>query len=266
MDTQRPIVSIRGISKSFGGIVALNEVDLAIAPGTVHALIGPNGAGKTTLVNIVSGLYQPDRGAIEILGVETRLSSLHDAARQGIARTFQTIKLFGSMTAREHVMVGCEMQSGAGMWDALFRTRRSRDEEQRRRAIANELLTLVGLYEFADAPADSLAYGHRRLLEVARALAARPRLLLLDEPAAGLVASEIEMLARVIDRLRASGLAVLLVEHHMDLVIAVSDTITVLEYGRVISRGDVETVRNDPVVVEAYLGTGGEHELSAVAG
>jgi ABC-type branched-subunit amino acid transport system ATPase component/ABC-type branched-subunit amino acid transport system permease subunit len=265
-DVQSPIVSIRGVSKSFGGIVALNEVDLAIAPGTVHALIGPNGAGKTTLVNIVSGLYRPDRGAIEILGIETRLSSLHDAARQGIARTFQTIKLFGSMTAREHVMVGCEMQSGAGLFDALFRTRRSRDEEQRRRAIADELLTLVGLYEFSGAPADSLAYGHRRLLEVARALAARPRLLLLDEPAAGLVASEIEMLAGVIDRLRASGLAVLLVEHHMDLVIAVSDTITVLEYGRVISRGDVETVRNDPVVVEAYLGTGGEHELSAVAG
>lgn len=265
-DAQTPIVSIRGVSKSFGGIVALNEVDLAIAPASVHALIGPNGAGKTTLVNIVSGLYRPDRGTIEVLGIETRLSSLHDAARQGIARTFQTIKLFGSMTAREHVMVGCEMQSGAGLWDALFRTRRSRDEQRRRRTVAGELLTLVGLDELADAPADSLAYGHRRLLEVARALAARPRLLLLDEPAAGLVASEIEMLARVIDQLRASGLAVLLVEHHMDLVIAVSDTITVLEYGRVISRGDVETVRNDPVVVEAYLGTEGEHELGTVAG
>jgi ABC-type branched-subunit amino acid transport system ATPase component/ABC-type branched-subunit amino acid transport system permease subunit len=263
---ETPIVSIRGVGKSFGGIVALNEVDLAIAPATVHALIGPNGAGKTTLVNIVSGLYRPDRGTIEVLGIETRLSSLHDAARQGIARTFQTIKLFGSMTAREHVMVGCEMQSGAGLWDALFCTRRSRDEQRRRGNVADELLKLVGLEEFADTPADSLAYGHRRLLEVARALAARPRLLLLDEPAAGLVASEIEMLAGVIDQLRASGLAVLLVEHHMDLVIAVSDTITVLEYGRVISRGDVETVRNDPVVVEAYLGTEGEHELSAVAG
>jgi len=259
------LLSIQDLVTAYGKIEALKGVSLEVAEGSITCLLGPNGAGKTTLVNIVSGLYRPDRGTIEILGIKTGLSSLHDAARQGIARTFQTIKLFGSMTAREHVMVGCEMQSGAGMLDALLRTRRSRDEEQRRRAIADELLTLVGLREFAEAPADSLAYGHRRLLEVARALAARPRLLLLDEPAAGLVAGEIEMLARVIDRLRASGLAVLLVEHHMDLVIAVSDTITVLEYGRVISRGDAETVRNDPVVVEAYLGTGGEHELSAVA-
>jgi branched-chain amino acid transport system permease protein len=266
VDAQAPVVRIRGVNKSFGGIVALNDVDLEIAPATVHALIGPNGAGKTTLVNVVSGVYRPDRGTIEIAGQKTNLSSLHHAARQGIARTFQTIKLFGGMTAREHVMVGCEMQSGATLFDALLRNRRSRDEERRRRAVADELLALVGLGAFADAAADSLAYGHRRLLEMARALATRPQLLLLDEPAAGLVAGEIEMLAGVIEQLRASGLAVLLVEHHMDLVTAVSDTITVLDYGRVICRGDVETVRNDPLVGEAYLGVGGEHELSLVAG
>lgn len=260
------VVSVRGVGKSFGGIVALNDVDLVIAPGAVHALIGPNGAGKTTLVNIVSGAYRPDRGTIEIQGEATRLTSLHEAARRGIARTFQTIKLFSGMTAREHVMVGCEMQSGAGLFSALFCTRRSRAEERRRRTVADELLALVGLEAFADAAADSLAYGHRRLLEVARALATRPQLLLLDEPAAGLVAGEIEMLARVIEQLRASGLAVLLVEHHMDLVTAVSDTITVLDYGRVISRGDVESVQSDPLVIEAYLGTGVEHELTPAAG
>jgi ABC-type branched-subunit amino acid transport system ATPase component/ABC-type branched-subunit amino acid transport system permease subunit len=261
-----PVVTVVGASKSFGGIHALEGVDLQLETGTVHALIGPNGAGKTTLVNIISGLYRADRGTVSLLGKEIVLTSLHHAARQGIARTFQTIKLFGDMTVREHVMVGCELQSGTGLLGAMLRTKSHYDEERRRRAITDELLELVGLSDLADVSAATLAYGHRRLLEMARALASRPRLLLLDEPAAGLVASEIAMLARVIDRLRSTGLAVLLVEHHMDLVVAVSDRITVLEHGQVISHGEVETVRNDPRVIEAYLGTGEDHEFVAAHG
>jgi ABC-type branched-subunit amino acid transport system ATPase component len=185
----------------------------------------------------------------------TRLLSLHHAARLGVARTFQTIKLFGEMTAHEHVMVGCELQSNVNVLDGLLRTARHYAEERRRRQMADALLEFVGIAVYAETPANALTYGHRRLLEIARALAAQPLLLLLDEPAAGLIASEIEALARLIDKLRKSGLAIVLIEHHMDLVIAVSDSVTVLEYGEIIAHGDVETVRNDPRVVEAYLGT-----------
>jgi branched-chain amino acid transport system permease protein len=261
-----PILAAMDIGKTFGGVTALRSVSITIETGKVHALIGPNGAGKTTLVNLMSGFYRPDSGAIAIGGAATRLMSLHHAARLGIVRTFQTIKLFGDMTAREHVMVGGELQSSARIFDYLLRTERYRQEERRRRELADSLLEFVGLGAFADAPASALAYGHRRLLEIARALAARPRLLLLDEPAAGLVANEIESLARLIEKLRERGLAIVLIEHHMDLVIAVSDTVTVLDYGEVISCGAVETVRNDPRVIEAYLGTAEDQEYLLAQG
>jgi ABC-type branched-subunit amino acid transport system ATPase component/ABC-type branched-subunit amino acid transport system permease subunit len=261
-----PILAATDIGKTFGGVTALRNVSIVVEPGKVHALIGPNGAGKTTLVNIMSGFYRPDSGAIAIGGAATRLISLHHAARLGIVRTFQTIKLFGDMTAREHVMVGGELQSSARILDYLLRTERYRREERRRRELADALLEFVGLGAFADAPASALAYGHRRLLEIARALAARPRLLLLDEPAAGLVANEIETLARLIEKLRERGLAIVLIEHHMDLVIAVSDTVTVLDYGEVISRGAVDTARNDPRVIEAYLGTAEDQEYLLAQG
>ena len=249
------ILAVRGIEKTFGGVTALKDVSMVVESGKVHALIGPNGAGKTTLVNVMSGFYRPDRGAMIVGTSETAVHSLHHAARLGISRTFQTIKLFGDMTAREHVMVGCELHSQANVIDGLLRTRRHYAEERRRREAADALLEFVGLTDYGDTPANALAYGHRRLLEVARALAGRPRVLLLDEPAAGLVASEIESLARLIEKLRESGLAIVLIEHHMDLVTAVSDAVTVLDYGEVISRGTVEAVRSDPRVIEAYLGT-----------
>jgi ABC-type branched-subunit amino acid transport system ATPase component/ABC-type branched-subunit amino acid transport system permease subunit len=255
-----PILTVTGIEKIFGGVTALKDVSMIVEPAKVHALIGPNGAGKTTLVNIMSGFYRPDRGAIAVGGKGMRLLSLHYAARLGVARTFQTIKLFGDMTAREHVMVGCELQSKANVFDALLRNGRHIREERRRREAADSLLAFVGLAAYSETPANSLAYGHRRLLEIARALAGQPRLLLLDEPAAGLVASEIETLARLIEKLRERGLAIVLIEHHMDLVIAVSDTVTVLDYGEVISRGGVDAVRNDPRVIEAYLGTAEDQE------
>jgi len=251
---QRPILTVSGLAKAFGGVRALADVSLAVEAGKVHALIGPNGAGKTTLVNILSGYYRPDHGHIAIDGRRTDLHSLHHAAQSGVVRTFQNIRLFGDMTTREHVMVGAELGARSGMLDALFNTPRRRREQARREAIADELLALVGLAAHADLPGSTLAYGHRRLLEIARALAASPRALLMDEPAAGLVAGEIEALGTLILELRKQGLAIVLVEHHMDLVMQVSDVVTVLDYGQVISHGEPTAVQRDPAVIEAYLG------------
>jgi branched-chain amino acid transport system permease protein len=256
-----PVMAAVGISKSFGGIQALKDVGVAISAGTIHALIGPNGAGKTTLINILSGFYRPDRGQIMIDGRPVAPGSLYAAARLGVVRTFQSIKLFGDMTVREHVMIGCELQAEAGLVDALLRTRRYRREAQRRHVTADALLELVGLAGFADSPANALPYGHRRLLEIARALAGQPRVLLLDEPAAGLVASEIDRLAELIETLRRQGMAILLVEHHMDLVMRVSGTVTVLDYGEIIGAGAPDAVRRDPRVIEAYLGTADDRDL-----
>jgi branched-chain amino acid transport system permease protein len=251
---QGPILAASGLEKAFGGVRALADVSLAVEAGKVHALIGPNGAGKTTLVNILSGYYRPDHGHVAIDGRRIDLRSLHHAAQRGVVRTFQNIRLFGDMTAREHVMVGAELGGRANMLGALFNTPRSRREQARREAIADELLGLVGLAAHADLPGSTLAYGHRRLLEVARALAASPRALLMDEPAAGLVAGEIEALGALILQLREQGLAIVLVEHHMDLVMQVSDVVTVLDYGQVIAHGEPAVVQRDQAVIEAYLG------------
>jgi branched-chain amino acid transport system permease protein len=251
---QGPILAASGLEKAFGGVRALADVSLTVEAGRVHALIGPNGAGKTTLVNILSGYYRPDHGHVAIDGRRIDLRSLHHAAQRGVVRTFQNIRLFGDMTAREHVMVGAELGGRANMLGALFNTPRSRREQARREAIADELLGLVGLAAHADLPGSTLAYGHRRLLEIARALAASPRALLMDEPAAGLVAGEIEALGALILQLREQGLAIVLVEHHMDLVMQVSDVVTVLDYGQVIAHGEPAVVQRDQAVIEAYLG------------
>jgi ABC-type branched-subunit amino acid transport system ATPase component/ABC-type branched-subunit amino acid transport system permease subunit len=247
-------LQLNNISKSFGGLQALRDVNLRVEPGTIHALIGPNGAGKTTLINVATGFYPLDSGEIVINGRTTTLRSMHDAARQGIVRTFQTIKLFGNMTVLEHVVVGCARHSRSGYLSAIMGRKSAREEAARNLAFARDLISFVGLGRYENMPANSLAYGHRRLLEIARALAVRPQLLLLDEPAAGLVPEEIHTLGHIIRQLRASGVTVLLVEHHMELVTSISDRVTVLDYGLVIADGSPAAIQRDERVIAAYLG------------
>ncbi|MGA8389834.1 MAG: ATP-binding cassette domain-containing protein, partial [Pseudolabrys sp.] len=196
-------LQVENVSRAFGGLIALSDVSMRVAAGSIHALIGPNGAGKTTLINIVSGTYRADSGRINVDGTDAEITSMHMAARQGIVRTFQTLKLFGNMTVIEHVVVGMARHSRVGLWDALVNSRRGKEEDRRQLCQAKALLRLLGISHLERTPATALAYGHRRLVEIARALAVEPRILLLDEPAAGLVAEEIRALAVVIRKLKS---------------------------------------------------------------
>lgn len=251
-----PCLRASKLTMAFGGLLANSDVSEDVRIGHIHAVIGPNGAGKSTFMNCVSGFYKPTSGRIEFLGADTTGKPSHQLARMGLARTFQNTELFGDMSVLENVLVGFHTKFKCGLAATLLRLPGFFREEARFKEQAQRLLAYVGLLEFADEAAGNLPFGHQRRLEIARALALSPMLLLLDEPAAGLTHAEIEDLSELIRDLAKSLMTMILVEHHVDMVMAISDHVTVLDYGEVIASGTVEAVQNDPKVIEAYFGAG----------
>ena len=248
------VLNVSGVSKRFGGLQALSDVGIKIERGQVYGLIGPNGAGKTTFFNVLTGLYTPDGGSFELAGKPYQPTAVHTVAKAGIARTFQNIRLFAEMTALENVMVGRHIRTHSGLLGAMFRTPSFKAEEAAIAQRAHELLDYVGIGKFADYKARTLSYGDQRRLEIARALATDPQLIALDEPAAGMNATETGELRELIDGIRKDGTTVLLIEHDVKLVMGLCDRVAVLDYGALVIEDVPAVVQKDQRVIEAYLG------------
>ena len=252
---KKPILDVRELGIDFGGLTAVDGFNLMIGRNEITGLIGPNGAGKTTVFNLLTNVYQPTRGSILIDGMPTAGKKTYQVNRMGVARTFQNIRLFGNLSEKTNVVIACNLHSKYHLGDALFRTSRYRSATKETEEKAMEFLKIVGLDDKADELASSLPYGHQRKLEIARAMATDPKLLLLDEPAAGMNADEsLELVSFIQNLKRQFPITVLMIEHHMDVVTSLCDACTVLNFGKTLAAGSVEEIKKNPEVIAAYLG------------
>jgi branched-chain amino acid transport system ATP-binding protein len=256
------VLSIEHVAVQFGGLTALSDLNFHVGKGEIVSLIGPNGAGKTTAFNVMTGFLDPTRGTVKYCGRDLRGLKPHEVADLGLVRTFQRTSVFPNDTVFDNVLIGLHRQSRLGLFETLFRLPRAHASELALRNRAIELVHLVGLEARTDERAGSLSYGEQRLVGVALALAAQPTMLLMDEPVSGMNASETHSFVRLIRKIRDSGVTILLVEHDMPMVMSISDRIVVLNYGRIIAEGAPDDIRNNPAVIEAYLGQSAKHVLS----